>query len=56
MAVVDETKGGDFFCVTTVEYISAAPNPFGGKAARARFTGYEKRTFESISQVRDFAY
>lgn len=56
VAVVDETKGGDFFCVTTVEYISAAPNPFGGKAARARFTGYEKRTFESISQVRDFAY
>ena len=30
-----------FFCVKSVEYLGPAPNPFGGNAARARFTGHD---------------
>lgn len=56
VAARDETRRGNFFCVKTVEYISAAPNPFGGNAARARFTGYRNSDFQPVVEVRDFAY
>lgn len=56
VAAMDETQRGNFFCIKTVEYVSAAPNPFGGNAARARFTGYRKGDFQSVVEVRDFAY
>lgn len=56
VAAMDETQRGNFFCVKTVEYVSAAPNPFGGNAARARFTGYRKDDFQPVTEVRDFAY
>jgi hypothetical protein len=42
VAARDAARSG-FLCVKTVEYISAAPNPFGGNAARARFVGYQAR-------------
>jgi hypothetical protein len=45
--------------VKTVEYLSPAVNPFGGKAARARFTGYRYNIFNDfrlVVEVRDFAY
>jgi hypothetical protein len=56
VAANDEIKNAGFFCVKSVEYISAAPNPFGGNAARARFTGYRVGDFQSLVTVRDFAY
>jgi uncharacterized protein DUF4189 len=43
------------FCVKSVEYLSDAPNPFGGKAARARFIVYD-RDYKLVSQTRDFPY
>lgn len=43
------------FCVKSVEYLSDAPNPFGGKAARARFIVYD-RDYKLVSQIRDFPY
>jgi hypothetical protein len=55
VAANDEARRG-FFCVKLVEYVSAAPNPFGGKAARARFIGYNTGDFQPTVQVRDFAY
>jgi len=42
VAARDAARHG-FLCVKTIEYISAAPNPFGGNAARARFVGYQAR-------------
>ena len=53
---VQRAKEAGYFCIKDVEYLSAAPNPFGGKAARAKFTGYKKDRFELLVQVRDFAY
>jgi hypothetical protein len=49
-------QGGGFLCVKSVEYVSAAPNPFGGNAARARFTGYDGFEYKLVNQVRDFPY
>jgi hypothetical protein len=45
-----------FLCVKTVKYVSDAPNPFGGKAARAEFVGYDMENFNFLSQVLDFPY
>jgi hypothetical protein len=45
-----------FVCVKTVEYISPAPNPFGGNAARARFIGYDNNNYNNLVEVRDFPY
>jgi hypothetical protein len=42
VAARDAARHG-FLCVKTIEYVSAAPNPFGGNAARARFVGYQAR-------------
>lgn len=56
VGALDEARRGDFFCVKSIEYISPAPNPFGGSAARAQFTGYSASNFEQIVQVRDFIY
>jgi hypothetical protein len=56
VAAMDEARRGNFFCVKTVEHISAAPNPFGGNAARARFTGYRNSDFQPVVEIRDFAY
>jgi hypothetical protein len=56
VAVGDEIRRGNFFCVKTVEYLSPAVNQFGGKAARARFTGYRSSDFQLVVEVRDFAY
>jgi len=60
VAARDEAKRG-FFCVKTIEYVSDAPNPFGGKAARARFRGYrhtysKTQPYNLVDEVRDFAY
>lgn len=46
----------EYFCLKAIEYVSAAPNPFGGNAARVRFSGYSKNDFRLLVQVRDFAY
>jgi uncharacterized protein DUF4189 len=43
------------FCVKSIEYLSDAPNPFGGKAARARFTVYDLH-YRLVAQTRDFPY
>lgn len=51
----DAARRSGLLCVKTIEYISDAPNPFGGKAARARFTGYS-RGFQLTSVVQDFPY
>jgi hypothetical protein len=60
IAAQDEAQraiaGGAFVCVKQIEYVSAAPNPFGGSAARARFVGYDKMDYNSLIQVRDFPY
>jgi hypothetical protein len=53
---VNRAKRDGYFCIKTVEYVSAAPNPFGGKAARAKFIGYNNRNFAPLVQVRDFPY
>jgi hypothetical protein len=45
-----------FACVKLVEYISAAPNPFGGKAARVRLTGFDDRDFQPKVAVIDIPY
>jgi hypothetical protein len=55
IAAKDEAKRG-FFCVKSIEYVSEAVNPFGGKAARARFIGYSQQDFSSVTEVRDFPY
>jgi hypothetical protein len=47
---------GRFLCVKTIEYIGAAVNPFGGNAARAKFTGYDAFAFQPLSMVMDFPY
>jgi hypothetical protein len=46
---------GHVFCVKSIEYLSDAPNPFGGKAARARFVVYDSE-YRLVTQVRDFPY
>jgi hypothetical protein len=56
IAARDAARAGIFFCVKTIQYLSAAPNPFGGNAARARFIGYSKEEVVPYSEVRDFAY
>jgi len=56
IAALDAARHGNYLCTKTIEYISAAPNPFGGKAARARFTGYRAFDFQLVNEVRDFAY
>jgi len=57
MAAQDEAKRG-MFCVKKVEYVSDAPNPFGGKAARANFIGYVHAGQHYVlkTETRDFAY
>ena len=64
IAALDEAhrllRGGhmpwaEYFCLKTIEYISPAPNPFGGNAARARFIGYDL-DYRPKVQVRDFIY
>jgi hypothetical protein len=47
---------GRFVCVKSIEYIGAAVNPFGGNAARAKFTGYDAFSFQPLSMVMDFPY
>ena len=49
-------EGGGFLCVTAVEFVSDAPNPYGGKAARARFVGYNAYDYRTLIQVQDFFY
>jgi hypothetical protein len=53
-------SGGDFgpsfLCVKSVEYISPAPNPYGGNAARIKVTGYDPIKFELKAEVGDIAY
>lgn len=55
VAATDAARHSGLFCVKTIEGVSAAPNPFGGNAARARFTGH-CRDFELTSVVKDFFY
>jgi hypothetical protein len=43
-------------CTKTVEYVGAAVNPFGGNAARAKFTGYDPINFQPVTVMRDFPY
>jgi hypothetical protein len=45
-----------FLCVKTIKYRSDAPNPFGGKAARAEFIGYSAQTYEPVNYILDFPY
>jgi hypothetical protein len=40
-----------FSCVKTIEYISAAPNPFGGNVARVRLIGYDPVKYDSLTLV-----
>jgi hypothetical protein len=58
VGALDEAKRalGPFLCIKSVEYVSAAPNPFGGKAARAKFTGYDAIQIKPLTDVRDFPY
>jgi hypothetical protein len=56
VAANDETRRIGMLCVRSVEYVSAAPNPFGGNAARARFTGYSAADFQPVVAVHDFPY
>lgn len=58
IAAVDTARNykNAFLCVKTVQYISAAPNPFGGKAARAEFIGYSAQDYGPVSYVADFPY
>jgi hypothetical protein len=56
IAASDASRNGRFLCTKTIEYIGAAVNPFGGNAARARFTGYDAITFQPLVEVRDFPY
>lgn len=55
-AATDASRNGRFLCVKTVEYIGAAVNPFGGNAARAKFTGYDALSLQPLSLVMDFPY
>jgi len=45
-----------FLCVKAIEYISPAPNPLGGNAARAKFVGYDRFEYKPHSEIRDFFY
>jgi hypothetical protein len=56
--VEEATRGmfPSFFCVKSVEYLGPAPNPFGGNAARARFTGHDLRDLSTITTERQFPY
>jgi uncharacterized membrane protein YgcG len=56
VAANDETRRVGMLCVKSVEYISAAPTPYGGNAARARFTGYSASDFEPLVVIADFVY
>lgn len=56
VAAKDQARSERYLCIKSVEYISAAPNPFGGKAARARITGYTSYDFQPVVEVIDFAY
>jgi hypothetical protein len=60
IAAQDEARravaGGAFVCVKQIDYVSAAPNPFGGSAARGRFVGYDKVDYNSLTQIRDSPY
>ena len=59
VAVNDEIgkyiQSGRMFCIKSVEYISAAPNPLGGNAARIKVTGYD-RSLRLVYFVEDIAY
>jgi hypothetical protein len=57
-AVTDTIHGmfPSFVCVKSVEYVGPAPNPFGGNAARAKFTGYDRNNFTLITKIREFPY
>src|SRR4029077_5696600 len=55
-AALDASRNGRFLCTKTIEYVSAAVNPFGGNAARARFSGYDANNLQPIVEVRDFPY
>jgi hypothetical protein len=46
---------GTFLCIKTIEYIGPAVNPFGGKAARAKFMGFDHQ-FNTVVEVFDFFY
>ncbi len=56
--IVNITRGIDrsFFCIKSVEYLGAAPNPFGGNAARAKFTGYDPDNLNLTTREREFPY
>ena len=56
VAAGDATRNPQFLCVKSVEYISAAPNPYGGNAARAKFSGYEPFDYQPVVKLFDFAY
>jgi hypothetical protein len=55
-AATDASHNERFLCVKTVEYIGAAVNPFGGNAARAKFTGYDAFNYQRLDVVMDFPY
>jgi hypothetical protein len=56
VAAKDLARSERYLCIKSVEYISAAPNPFGGNAARARITGYRSYDFQPVVEVQDFPY
>lgn len=55
-AAADAARNERFLCVKIIEYVGPAVNPFGGNAARAKFTGYAASTFQPLSAVMDFPY
>jgi hypothetical protein len=56
VAAVDAARADGMLCTKTVEYVGAAVNPFGGNAARAKFTGYDPINFQPVTVMRDFPY
>jgi len=56
VAANDQARAVGMLCVKSIEYVGAAPNPFGGNAARARFTGYGASDFQPLVVVQDFFY
>lgn len=56
VAARDAARHSEFVCVSSVEYLSAAPNPFGGNAARIRLTGFDAYKFEPKVMTIDIPY
>ena len=56
VAAADAARADGLLCTKTVEYIGPAVNPFGGNAARAKFSGYDAINFQPVMVVRDFPY